>query len=373
MKTDDFSKDLPDLLDRPAALPSAPTSPEKVKAVMDLLDVVDNAVIQFTDSSGEDSPLSVCYLPGEGLFTGIEIHRDQSGQQEKKEEGSDGRMSPCSSGARMVGQPKKQCEKPVTTVATKQTKLLAGSSALPVEKSIAPIFGRSAAPRPAQKGLADPFPIRAPRTPPITRSNAPSLSDCSETVRCQSFTHQAGLIYSVSFSPEMEQSQSADSDGEDGLCLPSLRSPSWSPLTEPPTSPVEPMDETIGEGVVHHQSRSPEPVSIAGQQERPQTPAPEITGQKRVESRSLRTPLPRMSNKPNPRTSQRRTREKNGRMHSRQGRQRTAPTRWSPVVLWSPNRKASFHHDVQQRIAAVTRGTHIDNGLLKVTVDYFDI
>ncbi|TQN68984.1 hypothetical protein CSHISOI_06482 [Colletotrichum shisoi] len=346
---------------------------------MDLPDVVDSAVVQFTDSTGEDSPLSVCRLPGEGPFTGIEVLRDQSGQQEKEDEGSDGRMSPCSSGARMVGQPKKQREKPVTTVATKQTRflaglsVLAGLSALPVEKPRTPIFGRSAAPKPAHKGLADPFPIRAPRTPQITRSNAPSLSDCSETIRCQSLTHQAGLIYPSSFSPEMEQSQSADSDGEDGLRLPSLRSPSWSPLTEPPTSPVEPMDDIIGEGVVHHQSPSPEPVLTAGQQERPQTPAPEITGQKRVDSRSLRTPLPRMSNKPNPRTSQRRTGGKNGRMHNRQGRQRTASTRWSPVVLWSPNRKASFHYDVQQRIAAATRGTHIDNGLLKVTVDYFDI
>ncbi|OBR07694.1 hypothetical protein CH63R_09215 [Colletotrichum higginsianum IMI 349063] len=372
MKTDDFSKHLPDLLDHPAALPSAPASSGKVKAVMDLLDVVDSAVVQFNDSSGGDSPLSVCHFPGEVLFTGIEILTDQSGQQEK-EGGSDGQMSPCSSGARMVGQHKKQCEKPVTTVATKQTRLLAGSSALPVEKPSAPIFGRSAAPKPVHKGLVDPFPIRAPRTPLITRSNAPSVSDCSETVRCQSLTHQAGLIYPGSFSPEMEQSRSADSDGEDGLRLPRLRGPSWSPLTEPPTSPVEPMDDIIGEGVVHRPSPSSEPVSTAGQQERPQTPPPKITGQKRVDSRSLRTPLPRMSNKPNHRTSPHRTRGKNGRMHNRQGRQRTAPTRWSPVVLWSPNRKASFHYDVQQRIAAATRGTHIDNGLLKVTVDYFDI
>ncbi|GKT49073.1 uncharacterized protein ColSpa_09254 [Colletotrichum spaethianum] len=402
---------------------------------MDFLETVDTTVAQFNHFSGEESPLVVRHLLGEGYSAGIKTLEVRSREQEKEEANDK-----CPPVAQEIDQSTLQCEASATVSTAKQPSLFKNQTPVQLEIPKTPVFRQSAAPTPGQEYFADTPPSRTPRTPPMLRSSAPSLSDYSETVRSQSYAQQdnhvqpnkskgPGLssnekspaqvpllrtplvprsnalswsepsqsarsqlynqeittirsgnssdsrdfnVSSFNLSPEVKQFQSTASDGPDELHLVNMRGLSWSPMTSPPASPLAPIIDMIDEDVVSTQIPSIQPASSVACQ------TPNEISETTVKHRGLnncppRTPPPRVSGKTNPRTSHRRTKGQNGRVRSYRPRQREASTRWSPVAPWSPGRKLSFNYDVQQRIAAATRGTRINNGLLNATVDYLDI
>ncbi|KAK1980933.1 hypothetical protein LZ30DRAFT_794540 [Colletotrichum cereale] len=402
-------------------------------------EMAETADMRSCDSSGEETPLAVHHFPGKCLFPPWARGGAREGET------SDKQNQPCSPPAQKIDQSMNQIEASDTASTPKQPGPFRKQLPRWLKTYNTPVPRRSATPMPVQKSLADTFPGRVHQTPSVPRSNAPSLSDRSVTVRSQSHDHQDNLVQpskpprnsslsndekslaqihmfgistmlpsdaissiennqsarspssnqeviasssdnsfgdpvlsdrrmgSSDLSPTVEQFRSTDLNGPNEKHLPNMRSPSWSPLTTPPESPLAPMTDIIDEDV-DCRGTSPQQTLPAGRQPCNRIfDSRTVVQQEELNNYPPRTPSPQRSGKPKPRNSRSRVKVRNVRGHANGGRRQAAPTRWSPVIPWSPNRKASFHYDVQQRLAAATRGTHIDNGLLKVTPEYFDM
>ncbi|KAK1993881.1 hypothetical protein LX36DRAFT_231358 [Colletotrichum falcatum] len=345
-------------------------------------EMVETAVMRFSDSS-EEAPPAAHHLRSKGLVSGTKALERVSEQQEY-EQTTDKESRPWH---QQVDQYIAQWKTPYTASTTTKPSPHRNQFLLPSEMGNTPVFRRSATPMPAQESYPDTFPGRIRRTPSIPRSNAPSLSDRSVTVRSRSRDQRDSFVQ-----PGKTPRNSDLNDDEKSLAqfelsgtscilsncpeekhLPSIRSPSWSPLTTPPESPLVPMTDIIDKDVDCRRT-SPLPTSPIGRQPSNQTFDSEMAlQQKRLDSRPPRTPSPQRPSKPKTRNPRSRVKGQGGRVHANGVRRQAASTRWSPVIPWSPNRKAVFHYDVQQRLAAATRGTHVDNGLFEVPLEYFDI
>ncbi|KDN61577.1 hypothetical protein CSUB01_04171 [Colletotrichum sublineola] len=301
--------------------------------------------MRSSDSSEGEAHFAAHHLPEKDLFSGIKALIEVARQQHNGQ--TAGKYPSLAQQAdRFVARSKASD----TTSTAKQPSPLRNQLLPPLDVHITPVFRQSATPMPVQKNHADTSPGRIYRTPLVSRSNAPSVSDTSVTVRSQSRDKQDNLIHP-----------------------PSMRSPSWSPLTTPPDSPLASMTDAIDEDVDCRRTSS-QPTSPVGRQPHDQTFDSETAvQQQRLNNRPPRTPSPRRSRKSKPRNPQSLAKGQSGRMHTNRGRRQAASARWSPVIPWSPNQKASFHYDLEQRLAAATNGTHIDNGLFKVTLEYFDV
>ncbi|KAK2062696.1 hypothetical protein LY76DRAFT_667330 [Colletotrichum caudatum] len=347
--------------------------------------MVGNVVMCSSDSSGGESPLPVHHLSNIGLFPGVETLMDIPGQQQIGQ-ASDKQTRPRPPPSQQVDQSMTQCEASEISSTAKHPGPFRDQFPLPFEMMhTTPVLRRPATPMPAQESHPDTFTRHVHRTPWVPPSDAPSLSDPSVTVRSQSGDQQGKLIQPANTPgnsgwkndekslARLESFHSTDSGGQDENHLPRIRSPSWSPLTTPPRSPLAPMIDVIDEDVDCRRTFS-ERTPPVGRQLHDQTSDPETAvEQDGLKNRPPRTPSPQRYRKSKPRNPRSRVKGQNGRVYASGGRRQAAPTRWSPVIPWSPNRKALFHYDVQQRLAAATRGTHVDNGLLKVTPEYFDI
>ncbi|KAK2020399.1 hypothetical protein LX32DRAFT_717371 [Colletotrichum zoysiae] len=352
-----------------------------VRDIVAFPEMVETVVICSSDSLGEESPLPVHHLSSIGLFPGVEALMDIPGQQQN-EQASDNQTRPRPLPSQQVDQSMTQCEASDIFSIAKQPGPSRDQFSLPLEMMhTTPVLRLSATPMPAQESHPDTFTRHVHRTHWVPRSSAPSLSDPSVTVRSQSGDQQDKLIQpgktpgnSGWKNDEKSLAQfERDSGVQDENHLPSIRSPSWSPLTTPTRSPLAPIIDIIDEDVDFRRAFS-ERTPPVERQLHDQTSDPETAVEREeLKHRPPRTPSPQRCRKYKPRNPRSRVKGQDGRVHGNGGRRQAAPTRWSPVIPWSPNRKALFHYDVQQRLAAATRGTHIDNGLLKVTPEYFDI
>ncbi|KAK1569980.1 uncharacterized protein LY79DRAFT_56665, partial [Colletotrichum navitas] len=297
----------------------------------------------------------------------------------------DNQIQQCPPPAQQVDRSITQCEAPSIASTAKQTSPFRNPFAPPLEIDNTPVFSRSAAPMPPRESHADALTGQVHRTPSVPRSTAPSLSNHSVTVRSQSSDQQDNLIQPVNTPrnldlnkhekslAQFEYFHSTNSDGPEEKHLPSMRSPSWSPLTTPPESPLAPMTDIIDEEFGCRRASSQRTSPVARQSRNQTFDSETAVQQEGLSNRPPRTPSPQRPSKPKSRNPRSRVKGQKGRADANGGRRQAAPTRWSPVIPWSPNRKASFHYDLQQRLAAATRGTHIDNGLLKVSLEDFDI
>ncbi|WDK20517.1 hypothetical protein CGRA01v4_11804 [Colletotrichum graminicola] len=349
-------------------------------------EVVETAVMRSSDSSGEEEPHTVHHLPGIRSFPGTKTLVCVSGQQHN-EQTSDKQIQQFSPPAQQVDQSMTQCEAPYIASTAKQPSPFRNPFAPPLEIDNNPVFRRSAAPMPAPESHADTFPAQIHRTSSVPRSTAPSLSNHSATMRSQSSDQQDSLMQPESAPrnlnlndhekslAQFDYFHNTNSDDLEEKHLPSMRSPSWSPLTTPPESPLAPTTDIVDEyfGCCQTSSRRTSPVA---RQSRNQNLDSETAVRREgLNNRPPRTPSPspQRPSKSKPLNPRDRVKGQNGRADANRGRRQAVPTRWSPVIPWSPNRKASFHYDLQQRLAAATRGAHIDNGLLKVSLENFDI
>ncbi|KAJ3944937.1 uncharacterized protein N0V96_004956 [Colletotrichum fioriniae] len=265
-----------------------------------------------------------------------------------------------------------------------------------------PPFRRSMAPMPKPK-TTEQLPGRysqchlATPQPQFRRSTAPSLSGYTETLRAQSQDVQTSVNHGEGSTGERvtiegpsreatagtidlvnevdDQIPGDHTAAENSKCSPmGVRSPTWSlltasPIARPPTV-AEVDDDDIG--------RDPVPSS-------PGKSAATPTFQKALtfgaeilkdyhDDNITSTPSPRRTRSARKaRGSNSRPEVRGGRTGSRRGRRARPPARWSPVMPWTSAEKAAFHGELQQRIAVITCGTDIDNGLLDVSCDYFDM